>query len=75
MEQPSFPRWSVYCLYATGVALGVFLLVQHWVHVSPYIPLLIFLSCPLSHFFMQKAHGHHHSKGDDAASGSGQKSR
>lgn len=75
MEQPNFPRWSVYCLYATGMALGTFLLIQHWIHVSPYIPLLIFLACPVSHFFMHKGHSHHHSKGDNATSGSGQKPR
>jgi len=62
MEKSNFPRWTVYCLYATGLAVGIFLLVQHWVHVSPYIPLLIFLACPVSHFFMHKAHGRHHSK-------------
>ena len=75
MEQPNFPRWSVYCLYATGFSLGIFLLVQHWIHVSPYIPLLILLACPVSHFFMHRGHGHHHSKGDNATSGLGQKLR
>jgi hypothetical protein len=56
-----FPRWAVYCLYAAGLALGGFLLVQHWVHVSPLFPLLIFLACPLAHFFMHRGRsGHQH---------------
>ena len=34
-----------------------FVIGEHWVHVAPYFPFLIFLSCPLMHLFMH--HGHH----------------
>jgi hypothetical protein len=38
------------------VAIGVFYVVrEHFGHVSPYLPYLILLICPLMHFF---GHGH-----------------
>ena len=38
------------------VAIGVFYVVrEHFSHVSPYLPYLILLICPLMHFF---GHGH-----------------
>ncbi|POA72298.1 DUF2933 domain-containing protein [Pseudomonas sp. DP16D-R1] len=38
------------------VAIGAFYLVrEHFGHVSPYLPYLILLICPLMHFF---GHGH-----------------
>lgn len=38
------------------IAIGVFYLVrEHFGHVSPYLPYLILLLCPVMHFF---GHGH-----------------
>ena len=55
-------RWLVFCLYAGGLALAAVLLVQHWVHVSPFVPVLVLLACPLMHVFMHKGHSHHRRK-------------
>ena len=52
------PRWMIACLYAAGLGLGFLLLLQHWVHVSPLLPWLIFLACPLGHFFLHRRHHH-----------------
>lgn len=43
----------------------VFLLVmEHWVHIYPYLPWLFLLACPLMHVFHH--HGHHNNdKSDD----------
>jgi len=54
------------CMYAAGIALGVFLLVQHWVHVPLVLPYLVFLACPLMHFFMHRGHGGHRHEHDPA---------
>lgn len=37
-----------------------FVIGEHWVHIAPYFPLLLFLSCPLMHLFMHHGHGRHH---------------
>lgn len=48
-----------------GLALlGAYLLIGHWTHVSPYVPILIFLSCPLMHLLMHRGHGRHRHGGD-----------
>lgn len=40
------------------IAIGAFYLIrEHFSHVSPYLPYLILLICPLMHFF---GHGHGH---------------
>lgn len=52
------PNWTIVYLYAAGLGLGLFLLVQHWVHVSPVLPWLIILACPLGHFFLHRRHRH-----------------
>lgn len=36
---------------------GYFLFTEHRAHIVPYLPYLIFLLCPLMHFFH---HGKHH---------------
>ncbi|MBS2783948.1 DUF2933 domain-containing protein [Aeromonas salmonicida] len=42
------------------VAIGVFYVVrEHFGHVSPFLPYLILLICPLMHFFGHGAHGRH----------------
>lgn len=63
-------RWYILCLYAGGLALAALLLVQHWVHVSPFLPALVLLACPLMHVFMHRGHGHHDRK--NPTSGHGQ---
>ncbi len=58
----------------TTVTVGAFLLFggyllwqEHSAHIWPYLPWLIFLACPLLHFFMHGGHGHgdHAPKQDD----------
>ena len=55
------------CLYAAGAAIGIFLLVQHWVHVAPIIPILVLLACPPLHLFL---HGQGHRGHEKDGSGS-----
>ena len=52
-------------LSAKGLAAGTllvgviyFLLSEHREHFFVALPYLIFLACPISHFFMHRNHGH-----------------
>ena len=51
-------------LAMTAVALasaGLFGLLQdHWGHALGLAPYLLFLACPILHFFMHRGHGHGH---------------
>ena len=31
---------------------GYFLVTEHWAHITPFLPWLLLLACPLMHFFM-----------------------
>ena len=49
-----------------GIAAGIllagviyFLLEEHREHFFTALPFLIFLMCPLSHYFMHRNHGYH----------------
>jgi len=48
----------------TAVAVasaGLFwLLREHWRHTFGIAPYLLFLACPILHFFMHRGHGHGH---------------
>lgn len=49
-------------MLATAVAAGglFWLLQDHWRHAAgllPFVPFLLFLSCPLMHLFMHHGHG------------------
>lgn len=37
-----------------------YLLREHWRHTFGMLPYLLFLACPLIHFFMHGKHGHGH---------------
>jgi hypothetical protein len=63
MSAATLALWCIYCLYAAGLVIGFTLLVQHWVHVPLILPWLVFLACPLMHFFMHR--GHHHQRNRD----------
>jgi len=52
--------WLIACTYSIGLAVGVFLLFQHWVHVPAILPYLFFAACPLMHLFMHHGHGGDH---------------
>ena len=57
-DSPSNP------LYWGGVAVflvvaAFFLWMEHRAHLLGVLPYLIFLLCPLSHFFMHRGHGGH----------------
>jgi hypothetical protein len=67
MTLAALPRWCIYCLYAAGLVIGFTLLVQHWVHVPLILPWLVFLACPLMHFFMHRGHHHHQRNRDRGA--------
>lgn len=49
-------RWP---LYVFLVILAIYLLTQHREHLLGWLPYLIFLACPLMHFFHRGAHGGH----------------
>ncbi|MHC8309831.1 DUF2933 domain-containing protein [Pseudomonas sp. GT1P32] len=56
---PPFWRSKMGVVLIMLVAIGAFYLVrEHFGHVSPYLPYLILLICPLMHFFGH-GHGHH----------------
>ncbi len=38
---------------------GYFLVTEHWAHVIPFLPWLLFLACPLMHVFMHHGSGEH----------------
>ncbi|MEK6193860.1 MAG: DUF2933 domain-containing protein [Deltaproteobacteria bacterium] len=44
---------------------GFFLWTEHRAHLMGYLPVLIFLLCPLMHIFMHKGHGKHGSSDND----------
>lgn len=46
-------------LYGFLIIVGVFLLTEHWVHVWPFLPYLLFLACPVMHLFHHHGHGGH----------------
>lgn len=66
------PKWRSFAQMA-GLAIvsaGLFwVLSVHWRHalgLLPYLPYLLFLSCPLMHLFMHHGHeGHHHGERND----------
>ena len=41
------------------IAAAFFLWTEHRAHLLGVLPYLIFLLCPLSHFFMHRGHGGH----------------
>jgi len=77
---PQRPIWR--STYGIGVlvVLGIlffFLWTEHRAHLMGYLPLLLlFLLCPLMHFFMHRGHhkGHrdHSDKGDNQSDKGGQ---
>ena len=50
-------------LVVAVASAGLFwLLREHWRHAFGIAPYLLFLACPIMHFFMHRGHGHgHHS--------------
>ena len=51
-----------FLMAAVAVAsAGLFwLLREHWGHALGLAPYLLFLACPIMHFFMHRGHGHGH---------------
>ena len=49
-----------FLMVAAAVAsAGLFwLLREHWGHALGLAPYLLFLACPIVHFFMHRGHGH-----------------
>jgi hypothetical protein len=57
-EQPGhFRYWGGFAVLVTVAAF--FLWTEHRAHLLGVLPYLIFLLCPLSHFFMHRGHGGH----------------
>ena len=44
---------------------GFFLWEEHRAHLLGFVPYLLFLACPLLHFFMHRGHGDQGSKESD----------
>jgi hypothetical protein len=59
-------RYEIALLVFLCVA-AFFLITEHWAHVIPYLPFLLFLLCPLMHFFMHGDHQESHHHGEDTA--------
>ena len=38
---------------------AAYLVVLHWQHVAPVLPVLLLLACPLMHLLHRKGHDHH----------------
>jgi hypothetical protein len=54
-----------YMILLGMVSAGIFyLLREHWGHLFGLLPYLLFLACPLMHFFMHGKHGHRHDHRD-----------
>lgn len=52
----SFWRSKAGVILIMLIAIGAFYLIrEHFGHISPYLPYLILLACPVMHFF---GHGH-----------------
>ena len=59
---------SRYVFFGFVAVAAYFLLAEHWAHLAPILPLLIFAACPLMHLFHHHG-GHKH--GDDESRQSG----
>ena len=59
-------RTTLVCLGFLAVG-GYFLIAEHWAHLSPFLPYLILLACPLLHIFMHHGHGHGHDNKSDSS--------
>lgn len=53
---------------AAGAALGVGLLLSHWVHALAFVPYLLLLACPAMHLF-HRHHGEQHRATADITAG------
>lgn len=63
-KRHNFVMWAFF-----GIIL-YFLVTEHWAHIFPYLPWLLFLACPLLHLFMHGGHGGHgHGGGDRPGQG------
>ena len=64
-EQPtskgSYPHASRLAFFGFAAIAAVLLVAEHWMHVVPYLPLLLVATCPLLHLFHG---GHGHGGGD-----------
>jgi hypothetical protein len=54
-------RWTI---WTAGAVALVYLIVEHRPHLLGWIPYLIILACPLTHFFMHRRHGGHDGRRD-----------
>lgn len=53
---------NVFPMVLVGLASGAlfYVLREHWAHMFGILPYVLFLACPLMHFFMHGKHGHGH---------------
>jgi hypothetical protein len=65
------PLWLGFCVFL-AIAL-FFLWEEHSAHILGALPYLLFLLCPLMHYFMHRGHGGHDSahKGHDGSDAEG----
>jgi hypothetical protein len=48
-------RWII---WLSGAAALIYLMVEHRPHLFGWIPYLILLACPVTHFLMHRGHRH-----------------
>ncbi len=60
--------WLVFAVIA-----AFYLWTEHRAHLLGALPFLIFLACPLMHFFMHGGHGHAHDASRDKLAPEGRK--
>ena len=55
-----FRSFFLMTVVAVASAVLFWLLREHWGHALGLAPYLLFLACPIMHFFVHRGHGHGH---------------
>ena len=52
-------KWVTWTLIALLIAAGLYLVIDHGQHLTPYLPFVFLLGCLVMHLFMHGGHEHH----------------
>ncbi|QEL63934.1 hypothetical protein OTERR_04580 [Oryzomicrobium terrae] len=58
-DQKHDHRGVVWVWWVFAAIAAFYLFTEHHAHLFGILPYLLFLACPLMHFFMHRHHGHH----------------